>query len=178
MRVLKTGALLVLALAGGGVAAQTGSDSFDRERYNAMLRCTAIADPVARVACYDKAAMPAAAIEAPSKVARPPKQRQPSRAAPAAEKRFGLDSIAAARRPKDSTTASANAITARIVARSDQGAGLWRFMLDTGTSWEMTETTPFDLPVAGDTVTIRRGKIGGYLMDIGSRSAVRVVRVR
>ena len=194
MRALKPGALLLFALAGGGAAAQPRSGSFDRERYNSLLRCTAIADPVARVVCYDSAAMPAVAAEAPPKVAKPPRQMRPAaspmlavpqpsapsgRPMPAAtERRFGLDSIAAARRPKDSTPAQANAITARVVARSDQGAGLWRFLLDSGTSWETTETTPFDLPAAGDAVTIRRGKIGGYLMDVGSRSAVRVVRVR
>ena len=68
-------------------------------------------------------------------------------------------------------------ITARIVSRLDDGRGLWLFALDNGTTWQMTETTPFDPPRGGDSVVIRRGTLGGYAMLLGAGSMVRMRRL-
>ena len=49
-------------------------------------------------------------------------------------------------------------------------------LLDNGQSWRMTESEGvLDLPGRGDTVTIRRGAIGGYRLDWGN-VGVRVAR--
>lgn len=195
MRILIYGAVMAIAAGGTALPAKSRGDSFAEERLRAMLKCNGIADQAQRVHCYDDAARQALAADAETKPAKPAKQAradkpapalppaaaQPARPAPAvaADKRsFGQDSLAASHRAKEDRPAARDVMTAHLVSRSDRGAGLWRFMLDTGTSWEMVETTPFDLPRTGDAITIRHGKLGGYLMDIGSRSAVRVVRVR
>jgi hypothetical protein len=185
---------MVIATGSTALPAKSRGDSFAEDRLRAMLKCNGIADQVQRVHCYDDAARQALAANAEAKPAKTPKQARADKPAPAlpravqpattvsaaaADKNtFGQDSLEASHRAKEDRPAVRDVMTAHLVSRSDRGAGLWRFMFDTGTSWEMTETTPFDLPRAGDAITIRRGKLGGYLMDIGSRSAVRVVRVR
>lgn len=68
-------------------------------------------------------------------------------------------------------------MSANVVSRSESGPDLWLYQLDNNTQWRTTEKSPWDLPRPGDEVTIRRGAMGGYMMDVGRRSAVRVTRV-
>jgi hypothetical protein len=45
--------------------------------------------------------------------------------------------------------------------------------------WQMTERASlFRPPEAKETVTIRKGALGGYLMEVGKQASVRVTRVR
>jgi hypothetical protein len=157
------------------------------ERLKLMLRCNAITEQLARAACYDDAATQALAVEPGAKgasgrqtaapIARPNSPTAAAPAALAAETSFGADTMRPTDRAKEEAPASRK-INGRLVSRDDNGTGYLVFNLDSGASWQMTEKSEFDLPATGDTITIRRTLLGGYLMDVGARSAVRVVRLR
>jgi hypothetical protein len=156
-------------------------------RLKLMLRCNAITEQQARATCYDDAARQALAVEPRAKgasakdaAAPVPRPNSPAAAAPAAlaaDRSFGADTMRPVDRAKDEAPASRK-INGRLVSRDDNGTGYLVFNLDNGASWQMTEKSEFDLPATGDTITIRRTILGGYLMDVGARSAVRVVRLR
>ena len=68
-------------------------------------------------------------------------------------------------------------ITAKITSLRADALGRISFVLDNGQVWRMTESEGvFDFPNRGDTVTIRRGAIGGYRLDWGTNIGVRVAR--
>jgi hypothetical protein len=65
-------------------------------------------------------------------------------------------------------------ISAKITSLRADALGRLSFVLDNGQVWRMTESEgrvrlP---PTAGDTVTIRRGEIGGYRLDWGTKIGV------
>ncbi|WP_404710667.1 hypothetical protein [Sphingomonas sp. MMS24-J13] len=67
---------------------------------------------------------------------------------------------------------------AHATAATDNGIGHWLVTLDNGQSWKMTESVPsFAPPRPGDEVRIRKGALGGYLMDVNHQAGVRVDRV-
>ena len=172
MRSLKFAALLAIVVVSSAAPARKTS-SADAQLQN-MLRCNAITDQTARVVCYDDAARQALAPARSAKAAAPA-------AAPAkvAEQAFGLESVPEARRREVSEApAVVRLISAQVVARDDDGLGYYKFTLDNGMRWQMTECSPLELPAAGDTATIRRGMIGGYMLDVGRHAAVRVTRLQ
>ena len=174
MRSLKFAALLAIVVVSSAAPARKTS-SADAQLQN-MLRCNAITDQTARVVCYDDAARQALAPVP----ARSAKSAAPA-AAPAkvAEQAFGLESVPEARRREVSEApAVVRLISAQVVARDDDGLGYYKFTLDNGMRWQMTERSPLELPAAGDTATIRRGMIGGYMLDVGRHAAVRVTRLQ
>jgi hypothetical protein len=146
-------------------------------RLRLMLRCNAITDQAARALCYDDAARQALAVEPAGEPAKTSPTPTHAAAKVAVDRSFGADTIRASQRPREEAPASRR-IEARLVSHSDDGTGYLVFNLADGMRWQMTEKSEFDLPRDGDTITIRRTMLGGYLMDVGTRSAVRVVRLR
>lgn len=162
--------------------AQSGRTLSAEMRLERMLRCQDIADLPARASCYDNearqardasgasapAAAPPATVAVPASGAAAP--------APRANLSFGIESVDAARRPQPKA-AEERQMSAYVASRSASGPGLWLYELDNDTQWRTTETSPWDLPRPGDEITIRRSAMGGYMMDVGRRAAVRVTRV-
>ena len=69
-------------------------------------------------------------------------------------------------------------ISARVAAAKRYEPGYWAFLLDDGAIWESTEITPdFHAPEHGDTVKIRHGVMGGFMLDFGRQTSLRVRRV-
>jgi hypothetical protein len=67
---------------------------------------------------------------------------------------------------------------AHATKATDNGIGHWVVTLDNGQSWKMTESVPgFAPPAAGDEVRLRKGALGGYLMDVNHQAGVRVERI-
>ena len=66
-----------------------------------------------------------------------------------------------------------------VTSARDNGVGMWQFNLADGAVWRMTERSAnFRPPAPNETVTIRKGALGGYLMQVGRQASVRVERVR
>ncbi len=165
-------ALLVGALATAATPAFAQAPSADRQLGDVQA-CRAIADVAERVACYDRASAPAAVSEQAARPPAPP---------PTPEEQFGRSPERARPAPPPPQQARApeaqqlEQISARIVSLRSDALGRLSFVLDNGQVWRMTESEgTFDFPGRGDTVTIRRGALGGYRLDWGS-VGVRVAR--
>jgi hypothetical protein len=179
--------LIMLAAIAASTAASAqktyGGLSAD-QRLQLILRCNAVADQQARAVCYDEAAKAALAPDAAPApevakplAALPPPVRKAEMPAPVVVQAFGDDTIPKSRKVRDHAS-GLREIEGRLLSRTDDGTGYLVFNLDNGMSWQMTEKTEVALPNTGEMVTVRRSPLGAYMMDVGSRSAVRVVRLR
>ncbi|MBO9631406.1 MAG: hypothetical protein J7516_18550, partial [Shinella sp.] len=110
----------------------------------------------------------------PAAIARNP---QPQASAPAAAG-FGAQDLprgATARGDADGP----DSLSAVVTSSTDNGLGMWRMKLADGAIWQMTERVSlFRPPAPQETVTIRKGALGGFLMDVGKQGSVRVRRVQ
>jgi hypothetical protein len=70
-------------------------------------------------------------------------------------------------------------IQVEVASSSDNGLEQWRIALVDGAIWQMTERVGlFRPPAPREIVTIRKGAMGGYLMDVGKQGSVRVMRIK
>lgn len=142
--------------------------------------CARIGKKSARIDCYDSIAnassqgaytpsFGASSMRTPSAPPPPPGAPAPAGSA------FGSENLP--RAPRAET--GSESINAAVVASKDNGLSMWQFALSDGAVWRMTERdVNFRPPAPNETVTIRKGALGGYLMDVDHQVAVRVERVR
>lgn len=78
----------------------------------------------------------------------------------------------------DSADDAQEEITAKIAAAGSLGYDKYQIRLEDGALWQTTEgSSAIDAPKAGDTVVIKRGPLGSYMMRIAGQRAVRAKRV-
>jgi len=189
---------LILAM---GVVTATGMSSaaMALDPAEAIAFCSRISKKDARMECYDQVAAEQAAGRMQSTPAQqsfgqpqagvatptpqgwtPPVGGAP--AAPGAQASAPSAGFGAASLPREDgrrrEEGGADSIQAQVAASTDNGLGMWRMRLADGAIWQMTERVSlFSPPAPNETVTIRKGALGGYLMDIDHQPAVRVERV-
>jgi hypothetical protein len=160
---------LIILAAPAAANAQAGDDAVAR-----FHECASIQDDTQRLACFDRVtkevranAAAAAGQEADAKATRARRDRED----------FGLNVIQQEKkRPEEPK--KIDEMTARVAASRRFGAGYYAIMLEDGAIWQVQELDPyFKPPQKGDTVRIRRGMMGGYLLDVGKQAAIRVRRV-
>jgi len=149
-------------------------------------RCSAIDDASQRLACYDAAfGRPAGAttVAITPKPALAPAATATATATaavdPVAQQRaeFGLsDAAKKARDPQQS--AQAESITDKLATLGQRPTGELVFNLQNGQVWLQIESDSRTRVKAGDTVTIRRGALGSFLLVGPDRMPVRVRRAR
>jgi hypothetical protein len=134
--------------------------------------CAAEADPAARLACYDRAfGTPAPA---------PPPAAKPPAPAPAAKPEdFGYTDKqrardAAGNAPSEEITS----ITASVNKIERLRNGYFAVHLDNGQVWTQTELKSNALIAVGDSISIRRGAFGSYLLTTKAGIGTKVRRVR
>lgn len=167
-----TGPLALAATIASPVHAQAPSAE---QQLGSVQACRAITDVAERVACYDRTSAPGTA---PAQAAAPPSPP------PSPEEQFGRSTERARPAPPPPPQQQARVaqpqpleqISAKIASLRSDALGRLSFVLDNGQVWRMTESEgTFDFPSRGDTVTIRRGAVGGYRLDWGN-VGVRVAR--
>ena len=156
MRVMRCSTTLALILPLLACGAARADDA-------ALRRCRALAEPAARLACYD--AVPLAAVPA---VAAPASSALPAPGGVAATD-FGLD------RPVDKT----QEITSRIVGRFEGWRPGERIRLANGQVWQISDDSARAHYVDNPKVRIRRGALGSFYLEIqGTNVSPRVKRVQ
>jgi hypothetical protein len=167
--------LVLLAVAGPAMA----SDA-------ALLRCRAISDVPARVACYDAipvaAAAPAAATAAaatpaaaaPVAVIAPAAPAQPAPAASSATANFGLTATQL-RKPDEP-----NSLESTLLGRIDGWGPRTQFRLANGQVWRVADDSTGSVnEIDSPKVKITRNALGTMFLEIeGSNQAPRVRRVQ
>ncbi|MCW2367769.1 hypothetical protein M2341_003216 [Sphingobium sp. B7D2B] len=177
-------AFIIVAAGLSGVAQAQGSLN------DQLATCARIGSTEARLACYDSVAQhnqPQGGASSPAPVpgaagsgnaSRTPTPAPAAPPAPAATSGFGAEQVErATRQPRASQDDKETSAT--VASVREIGPGLWQVTLGDGAVWRMTERmTAFQPPAPQDSVTIRKGALGSYLMQVGRQAAVRVNRVR
>lgn len=127
--------------------------------------CAAVADPAARLTCYDKVFPPTPIVH--------------EVAAKKAVDEFGLDKQPTQLLNPGQTLEEADPerIASRVV-KVEYGTGKRTIVLENGQVWTVTEATSSGHMTKGDAVTVRKGALGSYQMVTPAGVDVRVRRVR
>ena len=127
--------------------------------------CSQVRDDHDRLACYDQA------------FGKPPESS--ASMAPAPKEQFGFTEATAARNSGQATdSAGAASITASITALDRRSDGKFLVSLDNAQVWAQSEVNSQAAVEIGDTVTVRRGALGSYLLVTKAGIGTRVRRVK
>ncbi len=166
----------ICLVAAFGTLSATTAPAAPREQariFRDLVDCRAIADNVARLACYD------GKVEAISRAADKGEVvvADKGQIKEAKKSLFGFGSI---RLPflsnGNDDTEALSAIEAVATAVRQVGYQKWEFTLDNGMRWRQTDDEQI-FPSAGRPVTIKRAAMGSYMLKQDGK-AVRVVRVQ
>lgn len=140
-----------------------------------LLRCRAIADPAARLACYDALAAPGAPAKPAPAASTFGLPAAPAPAAPApapSPDRFGMEF----RTPETML----DAIESTIPGRFEGWEPKANIKLANGQVWQVTDgTSGYVRPVEGAKVRVRRGALGAFYLEIeGTNRSPRVRRLQ
>ena len=145
-------------------------------QFEAMLRCRAVTDDAARLACFDEAAAALdAAIASRDVVVVDRKQIRESK-----RTLFGLPIPdlplfgGGGDGPEEEEITS---ITGTVRSASRDGDGRWLVRLEEGSVWRQIDSRPLALrPKAGMEVEIDRGALGSYRMSVAGQPGIKVRR--
>jgi len=166
------GIVAAAATLGGPAPAQ---DRASNALIGAVTACRSEQDGAARLRCYDAAAAALAEAESSGKVV--VVDREDVR-----KTRRSLFGFSLPKLPffsgDDSAESQQDEITATVAAAGALGYDKYRVKLEDGALWETTEGSPnVRGPRRGDTVVIKRGPLGSYMMKIAGQRALRAKRV-
>jgi hypothetical protein len=173
---IRTTACLVLtaALASAALPAQAKDDpdpATPPPVFQAVIDCKVIADPTARLACYDKAvsAMDAAREAKDLVIADRSTMREAKRGL------FGL-SLPKLKLFGGSDSEEVSEVESTISAISRGRDGYYVFTLQDGARWKQTEGRD-TFPKVGQSIKIRKAMMGSFMANVNDRTAIRVVRL-
>lgn len=130
--------------------------------------CRAIADPAARLACYD-----ARDAGQPAAPARPVPSEQPVPSIAPAAPAPVLAPVPAPSAPASTATTVRADPEGRIVAVAPLRYGLFRLTLDDGRAFDTTTNTQAP-PAVGTAVRLRRTPLGTTFIDVAGRDPITV----
>lgn len=164
-----------LMLAAPGALAAAPPAQQPPEQFDAMLRCRAIADDSARLACFDSAAASLqAAVASRDVVVVDRNQIRESR-----RTLFGLPipDLPLFGGGDGEEEEEIQSITGVVRSASRDGDGRWLVRLEEGSVWRQIDSRPLALrPRAGMEVEIDRGALGSYRMSVAGQPGIKVRR--
>ena len=171
LRAVGLGADVVAGRFAGGLAATSRPGR--AELVKALSDCRAIADPTARLDCFDKTA--AALDQAQTSGDVIVVDRKQVRAVKREAFGFNLNTLAILDRgPKD---AADDTITAIAKSAMTTSAGKWIVTLEDGAVWRQVDDDPLSRePHAGSKIKIRKASLGSFLMNVDGQPSIRVHR--
>jgi hypothetical protein len=165
------------ALAGAPATAQVS----DNIVLNIMRECARIDDPTARLACYDNNIR--AAGGNPNSV--PGQMSAPSGGSavlqPNAPGGFGADDLRAQSAERFNPNRNGvSEVSVQVAQVTERQPGTYLVTLSNGAQWLFAESVSsnYRAPRRGQTVSIERGALGGYMMVVDRQQGVRVTRVK
>lgn len=140
-----------------------------------LKKCANIEDPSKRLGCYDQLAeRPAAATAsaAPSPAPAPTSPASPAASAPPTKQSFGLYSVEHPAPPP----ATESLISAKVISLGSNSRGHSTVTLEGDQIWELDSADP--VLAAGETVTVKRGTLGSFILTTAAGRLHRVHRIR
>ena len=168
-----TALLIIVAMAGPATAQRKARDVPPSPIVDALAAWRAIAENTARLACYDQAS--ARLTEAVGKGEVIVMDQQEVK-----QTRRSLFGFQLPRLPlfRGDSGPDEDELTAKIVSASGIGYDKYRLRLEGNGVWETTESSSrISVPRSGQSVLIKRGPLGSYMMRIDGQRAVRAKRV-
>jgi hypothetical protein len=136
-----------------------------------LLSCRAIADPMQRLACYDRQSNAVASAIQKKDIVVIDKER--ATAAKRSLFGFSVPSFAGLLGGGD-----LNEIEGTIVGATQNADGGWIIRLADGSVWSQTDDTPVALePRRGDKVSVKRGALGSYFVKLGRQPGFKAKRI-
>lgn len=172
-------AFIVLGLTiAGSASAQGAAPPPVAKPVAALQQCRTIADPAARLACYDKGvdALVAATASGETVVV----ERTEVRKARKGLFGFTLPKIGflSGREDSPEDVEDARRLATTVVSSRALPYGKWRFTIEGGGIWETVEVSSgFDDPKPGAAVVIEKGALGAYYAKVGKGRRVQAKRV-
>ena len=152
MKAIALGAILIVS--SGALFSADGSGH----------RCAQVGDNTARLACYNQVFG---------------KPAETAAVAPAPKKEFGFTDKALARNGGQSATSSApDSVTAAVTSLARRRDGKFVVTLDNAQVWAQSEINSQADVEIGDSVVVRRGALGSYLLVTRAGIGTRVKRVK
>lgn len=171
-------AYLIAAAAAFAAPAQSGSVVSGSQLVTAVEACQAVKEDSARLACFDRsvAALKQANARGDLAIVDRNQMRQARRSL------FGLSipklPFFSGSKDKD-VQEEPKELVSTLTGFKDIGNGFFRFSIaDPASTWESTEASDVFDQKAGAKVSIHRGGIGNYFVEIGDQKAVRARRIR
>lgn len=164
-----------VALCAGAAVAKDKTPPPQPQAYKDLVQCKGIADPAARLACYDTQVgkLEQAAASGDVVLADRASMRETKKGL------FGfklptLGIFGGGSDDKDEV----NTLEGAVAQAKKFGYGSWRITLADGSVWEQTddEKLIFD-PVKGNKVKVYKGALGTYRMNVDGQRAIKVRRV-
>ena len=174
--------LLILFLVGAPAlaVAQGRNEAPPRpETFEALVRCRAIAEDAARLACFDQAAAALQAAQERRDVVVVDRQQ-------VREGRRRLFGLALPRIPifgggdsDDEDDDQIRTVEGVVASASQDGLGHWVVALQDGAVWVQVDNNTLALrPRPGQRVVINRGALGSFMMRVNNQPGIRVRRTR
>jgi hypothetical protein len=167
--------LLVTATLAGGTAAaapRAPKDAPPSPVVDALSACRSITADTARLACYDQASARFAEAVGKGEVIVMDQTE-------VKQTRRSLFGFHLPRLPlfRGDSGPDEDELTTKIVSASGLGYDKYRLRVEDGAVWETTEASSRVTPRSGQTVLIKRGPLGSYMMRIDGQRAVKAKRV-
>lgn len=165
-----------LLLAAAGPAAGAAAQSRPPAQLEALLACRANTNEAQRLACYDAAVaqMDQAVRSGSVTVVDRTEVRRMRRSLFG----FSIPDIPLLGGGRDEPE-EAKQITAKVRSARSEGYNKWTLTLDNGAVWRTTEALRgFATPKSGATVTLTKGALGSYWLQVGNGRPAKAMRVR
>jgi len=147
-------------LMGGGMLAWSTGSAQQADPLESARACAGMADPRARLSCYDALFPPTASRQEVARVA---------------ERDFGLEASKPRSLDGAQTPGQIEAIVTRVTGEPGSGR---LFTLENGQVWRQTDSGVLGQVRPGDRVVIKDAAFSSYLLLTPSRVSVRVKRVQ
>lgn len=170
---LLAAAACLLALPAAAAHAQTAPREAPPAAFARAVQCRGVADPQARLACYDRevAALEQAERTSEIRVVDRQQVRQTRRTL------FGLTLPDINIFGGDDGGEAVNEINSTLRSVSQDAAGKYTFVLADGARWRQTDSRNLFEPKPGEPIRIRRAAMGSFMANVNRQTAVRVRRV-
>lgn len=172
---LRPTVLMAVTLVASGVASAASAAKASpprAEAYQQVLDCRAVKTDAERLACYDTAAGKMDAAESRGDLV----VIDRAQASAAHREAFGLqlpslDFVTKALKPDE-----VDRLTGTVRAARADVNGNWTIGLDGGAVWRQISGQLLRAPKVGSKVSIRKGMIGSYLMNVDEQPSIKVHR--
>jgi hypothetical protein len=164
----------LLATAGPALAKEAKVNEERAAAFKAVTDCRAVSDPTARLACFDDAVAKLDQAESSGQVVVLDREAAKN----VKRQAFGFNIPSISLFSKGEKEEEVDRLTDTLKSARERPDHRWVFELQSGAVWRQIDTSQFfSDPKAGDSVEIRRGALGSFILKLNGRQpAVKVHR--